>query len=136
MSSSGSGRGSDGEPSSPLGPPPNLPSIPAPPPSGMDDRFILQLLVELQRASVEQSSKLAELATKTDRLIKDVESQSGKLDAVRQQISFVKGAVWVVGALVAFAVAARGIYLRLASSIDHSAPVAERPRVSSPVQRP
>jgi len=67
----------------------------------------LQLLIELQRA-------VADLSAKTDRLIKDVESQSNKLDAVRHQITFVKGAMWLLGGLVAFSAAGIGLFLKFA----------------------
>jgi predicted amino acid-binding ACT domain protein len=69
----------------------------APPQSVMlDHSFTLQAVMELQKS-------VSELATKTDRLIKDVEAQGAKIDVVRQQISFVKGAMWVIGTLVALA---------------------------------
>ena len=68
----------------------------APPPQMLDHSFTLQAVMELQKS-------VAELATKTDRLIKDVEGQGAKMDAVRHQITFVRGAVWVFGGLLALA---------------------------------
>lgn len=102
-----------GEPTSQAGPPRNFPSVPPPAPAGTEDRFTLQLLVNLQMT-------VSEVAAKTDRLIKDVEAQSSKLDAVRHQISFVRGAVWVVGILVAFLIAAAGLLLRWGPSATHA----------------
>jgi hypothetical protein len=72
----------------------------------VDHSFTLQAVMELQKS-------VAELATKTDRLIKDVEGQGTKIDAVRHQISFVKGAVWVIGGILAMGVAAITIYMRV-----------------------
>jgi hypothetical protein len=56
--------------------------------------------------------ELGKLGTKVDRLISDVEAQSTKIDAVRHQISFVKGALWTVGAFVAIGMTVATIYLR------------------------
>jgi hypothetical protein len=72
----------------------------------VDHSFTLQVVMELHKS-------VAELATKTDRLIKDVEGQGTKIDAVRHQISFVKGAIWVIGAIVALAITAITVYPRL-----------------------
>jgi hypothetical protein len=72
----------------------------------VDHSFTLQAVMELQKS-------VAELATKTDRLIKDVEGQGTKIDAVRHQISFVKGAVSVIGGILAMGVAAITIYMRV-----------------------
>lgn len=51
---------------------------------------------------------IGELGAKVDRVIKDNEEHGRKLDEVRHQVSFVKGAIYVVGilaALVAFLIA-------------------------------
>lgn len=109
-SNAGSGRGV-GKPSQ-SGPPRDFPSVPPPTLSGTEDRFALQP-VGLKEA-------VAELSAKTDRLVKGVESQSSKLDGVRQQIAFVKGAVWVIGALVMLLIAAVGLCLRFPSSGAHA----------------
>ena len=45
--------------------------------------------------------KIGELMTKVDTLISDVEKHGDKIDQVRHQISFVKGALWVLGGVVA-----------------------------------
>jgi hypothetical protein len=74
----------------------------------LDHSFTLQAIMELQKS-------VSELATKTERLIKDVEGQGSKVEDVRHQISFVKGALWVVGTLIVFAMAAIGVYLRFLS---------------------
>ena len=73
----------------------------------LDHSFTLQAIMELQKT-------LSEVVTKTDRLIADVERQGAKLDAVRQQISFVRGAVWVFGAISALLLALAGLYIRFA----------------------
>jgi|HubBroStandDraft_1064217.scaffolds.fasta_scaffold547160_2 hypothetical protein len=72
----------------------------------LDHSFTLQALMELQKS-------VAGLMTKTDRLILDVDKHGDKIDAVRQQISFVKGAIWVIGAIVVFSMTAITLYLRV-----------------------
>ncbi|HZF30400.1 MAG TPA: hypothetical protein VE907_14885 [Gammaproteobacteria bacterium] len=62
----------------------------------LDHSFTLQAVMELHRS-------VAELATKTDRLIQDVETQGTKLDGISHQVSFVKGALWVFGGLIVLA---------------------------------
>jgi len=57
-------------------------------------------------------NEIVKLTAKVDRLITDVEKRGEKIDAVRHQISFVKGALWVLGGLIAFAVTMITIYLR------------------------
>jgi len=71
--------------------------------SGHD--FTLQAVMEMQRTLGEMSSKL-------DRVVADVKSHGDKLDTIRSQISFVKGGLWVLGALVAFAITGVTAYLR------------------------
>ncbi len=53
------------------------------------------------------------LVVKVDRLIVDVGKQGEKIDKVQRQISFVRGALWVIGGLFAIAIAAIGIYARI-----------------------
>ena len=73
----------------------------------LDHSFTLQAVMELQKS-------VAELATKTDRLIKDVDGQGTKIDGIGHQISFVKGAIWVIGGLVAIATTiAVTVYLKI-----------------------
>lgn len=59
----------------------------------LDHSVTLQAIMELWKS-------LSELAAKTDRLIKDVQSQSGKSDAVRHQVTFARDVLWVVVGLV------------------------------------
>jgi hypothetical protein len=61
---------------------------------------------------MELQKTVVELATKVERLIHDVDGHGTKIDGVRQQISFVKGAVWVIGGLIVIASAALAWYLR------------------------
>jgi hypothetical protein len=46
--------------------------------------------------------EIGKLATKVDRLIEDVRGHGDKIDAVRHQVTFVKGALWVIGGVLAF----------------------------------
>ena len=70
-----------------------------------DSMQVLQALIEIQKEVTANS-------TKTDRLIVDVGSLSTKVDDVREKISFVRGAVWVIGALIGILIVAAGVYLR------------------------
>ncbi len=45
--------------------------------------------------------EIGKLTTKVDRLISDVGSHGEKIDAVRHQVSFVRGALYVIGAIIA-----------------------------------
>jgi hypothetical protein len=49
--------------------------------------------------------EIGKLTTKVDRLIDDTGSHGDKIDAVRHQITFVKGAMWVIGIVVIVLVA-------------------------------
>jgi hypothetical protein len=73
----------------------------------MDHSFTLQAIMDLK-------GSVATLATKVDRLIEDVAKQGGKLDAVQHQISFVRGAMWVIGGLLGIALATVAVYVRIA----------------------
>jgi hypothetical protein len=44
--------------------------------------------------------RIGELSSKVDRLIDDVAEQGTKIDSVNHQISFVKGALWVIGFVI------------------------------------
>jgi hypothetical protein len=70
-----------------------------------DYSFTLQAVMELHKL-------VAGLGTKTDRLISDVDKHGDKIDAVRHQISFVKGALWVIGGLLVIATGIVTWYLR------------------------
>jgi hypothetical protein len=67
--------------------------------------FTLQAVMEMQRT-------LGEISSKVDRVVADVKSHGDKLDTIRSQISFVKGALWVLGSMMAVAIAGITIYLR------------------------
>lgn len=45
--------------------------------------------------------KLGELMTKVDALIGKVDKQGDKIDALEHKVTFVKGAMWVMGGLLA-----------------------------------
>lgn len=51
---------------------------------------------------------LGKLSAQVERLINDVASHGGKIDDVRHQITFVRGAMYVVGALLALLVVVAG----------------------------
>jgi hypothetical protein len=78
----------------------------------IDHSFTLQAVMELQKS-------VAQLATKTDRLISDVEAHGTKIDDVRGKIRFVQGAVWVIGAIVAMGIALIGLAARLIPPTNH-----------------
>lgn len=63
----------------------------------MDARFVLV--------------EIGKLSTKVDRLIDDVRNSANRLDDVRHQITFVKGAMWVMGGLLALVLLLGGWYL-------------------------
>jgi len=44
--------------------------------------------------------RIGELSSKVDRLIGDVGTQGTKIDLVNHQISFAKGALWVIGFVI------------------------------------
>jgi hypothetical protein len=75
----------------------------------LDHSFTLQAVMELQKS-------VAQLVTKTDRLISDVSDQGTKIDGIRNQISFVKGALWVIGGLLIVVSSGVAIYLRFGIS--------------------
>ena len=55
--------------------------------------------------------RIGELSAKVDRLIEDSGDQSKKLSEVRDKITFVRGAVWVLGGLMTLLTAGLGWYL-------------------------
>lgn len=77
----------------------------APQTAMLDHSFTLQAVMELHKS-------VAGFVTKTDRLISDVEGHGKKIDGISHQISFVKGALWVIGGLVAIATLAITWYLK------------------------
>jgi len=68
--------------------------------------FTLQAIMELQKT-------VGGLCKEVERMALDIRSHGDKIDIVRQQISFVKGALWVIGGLVTLAIVGAGVYLRL-----------------------
>ena len=78
----------------------------------LDHSFTLQAVMDLK-------GTVASLGTKVDRLIDDVTKQNDKLDTVRHQISFVKGAMWVIGALLMLLIAAVPLYSKLLPPQSH-----------------
>lgn len=55
--------------------------------------------------------EVGKLSASVERLIEDVNSQSGKVDAIRHQVSFIKGAMWASGILIAAVIAIGGFVL-------------------------
>jgi len=56
--------------------------------------------------------EIGKLTAKVDRLIDDVDKHGDKIDGVRHQVSFVKGAVWVFGGLLTIAGVLITIFMR------------------------
>src|SRR5437588_11890171 len=91
---------------------------PADPPAGtpaatspmLDHSFTLQAVMDLK-------GTVSSLGTKVDRLIDDVGKQGYKIDTIRNQISFVKGALWVIGGLLALVMAGLVLYARFAPPV-------------------
>jgi hypothetical protein len=46
--------------------------------------------------------KIGELMTKVDTLLVNVEKQGDKIDKLEHKVTFVKGAMWVIGGMLAF----------------------------------
>src|SRR5216684_900687 len=105
---SSTSQGSGGPRSTPEGEPPTQFANVTPPPAMLDHSFTLQAIMDLK-------GTVASYGTKIDRLIDDVGKHGEKLDIVRNQISFVRGALWVIGGLLVIAMAGITIYLRVLS---------------------
>lgn len=97
---------SRGGSTAPEEPPTQFASTPPPQIPMADYSFTLQAVMDLK-------GTVSSLATKVDRLIADVGEQGNKIDTVRHQISFVKGAMWVIGGLIGLFVVGIGIYLKV-----------------------
>jgi hypothetical protein len=54
--------------------------------------------------------EVAKLTVQVERLIDDVRGHGDKIDAVRHQVTFVKGALWVIGGVMAIVLLALGWY--------------------------
>jgi hypothetical protein len=86
-------------------PPQSLASVPPHISTPMlDHGFTLQTVMELQKS-------VGALGAKTDRLIMDVQDHGNTLKDVNGKMSFVRGAMRVVGSLVAIAIAIGGLLL-------------------------
>lgn len=92
VSTSRRGGGSGDRPSAEE-PPAQFASVTPPQTPMMDHSFTLQAIMDLK-------GSVSSLATSVERLIADVKTQGEKMDIVRHQISFVRGIMWVIGALV------------------------------------
>jgi hypothetical protein len=66
-----------------------------PPPIQMMDMssVLLQSIMEMQKS-------VSEVGTKTNRLVLDVAKLNEKVDTIRNQVSFVRGASWIIGILL------------------------------------
>jgi hypothetical protein len=62
-------------------------------PGQSDHSFLLQAIMQVQR-------DLGGIGAKLDRVIADVGTQDAKTDALQHTVSFVKGAIWVIGGLI------------------------------------
>lgn len=93
-----------------------------PPEAAGQHSFILQSLYELR-------GSLGELSAKVDHLVKAVEGQGDRIDQLRHQVTFVKGAMWVMGALLGVVVLAVGWYFsgKLSVTINPAGPQAHLP---------
>jgi hypothetical protein len=85
-------------------PPTEFASVPPPSTPMLDHSFTLQAIMDLK-------ARFGSIEAKTDRLIADVKEQGTKLTDIGHQISWVKGATWVIGGLIIFAGIALGWYL-------------------------
>jgi hypothetical protein len=96
-------------------PPPTTPSESQAAVGTHDHSFTLQAVLQMQRAFgvVEQ---------KVDRLIEDVGTHADKIDKVRHQVTFVKGALWVIGGLIVFVGALVAWYVTGKLSITFTQP--------------
>lgn len=79
----------------------------------LDHSFTLQAIMEIK-------GSMSELTAKTDRLISDVKEQADKVDALRHQVTFVRGAMWVIGGGLAAGIALATWYLSSRLNITFS----------------
>jgi hypothetical protein len=66
--------------------------------------------------------KIGELMTKVDSLIDRVEKQGNKIDSLEHKVTFVKGAMWVIGGLLGIMILAAGWYFSGKLSITIAPP--------------
>ncbi len=111
------GNGGPNPPETVSAPPERIANVPAPAPLMDMNSIFLQSIMETQKA-------VAELGAKTDRLIADVGKQSEKIEGIRGQINFFKGAAWIIGGILAAALALGvAVYNKSAStSVPTTAP--------------
>jgi hypothetical protein len=62
------------------------------------------------------------LGTKVDRLIEDVKDHGGKIDGLRHQVSFVRGALYVIAGVIVILGIAAGWYFNGRLSITITPP--------------
>lgn len=101
MSSPAGAKGGNGGPNpseTVSAPPDRIANVPAPAPLMDMNSILLQSIMETQKA-------VAEIGAKTDRLIADVGKQGEKIEGIRSQISFFRGAAWIIGGILAAALA-------------------------------
>lgn len=65
-------------------------------PPAYEPSHVIQMLVQIQK-------DIAKLETKVERLISDVAGHGEHINGITHQASFIKGAVWVLGALFTIA---------------------------------
>lgn len=126
-----SNNGNPASSDAPSSPPQQIANVPAPTPLIDMNSFIFQSLMEMQKS-------VSEIGAKTDRLIADVGKQNEKIDAVRGQINFFRGAAWIIGGMLT-AVLAIGvaIYNKTPSNVSGTAlPAAPAPPSSTAPRTP
>lgn len=71
--------------------------------------------------------ELGKLTANVERLITDVASHGAKIDAMRHQVSFVKGAIWIASGVLGLAVLLAGWYVqgRITELLDAIAKLAK-----------
>lgn len=92
--------------------------------------------VKDQRADIKDLDRKV-VAQPFDRLTDDVKDVKGKVSEIEKKVSFVKGAMWVLGGLFALSVAIGGLYLnyKRAAQTPTPAPLAT-PQAQAPVPPP
>lgn len=122
-------------PAAPASAPPEQVANTPPPALVKMDSILLQSMMEVQKA-------VAELGTKTERLVSDVSKQNEKIDNIKDQINFVRGASWVIlgllglifaGAL-AFGVAIFNKAAGPGAAQGYTAPTGQPPTTAAPVR--
>ena len=94
--------GNAGRPPAPEPPPQRFATTPPPP----------QALDSLTQQIYVLSASVSALEAKLARVIDDAADHENQIDTIRNQVSFVRGVVWVIGALIAVALVVAGIYFK------------------------